>query len=138
MASTDILMSRQMSALLKGTAFTPASTLYVALFTSAPTTAGTGGVEVSLSATGYSRVAVPCNSSNWSGPDAQLSYQNVNDIVFGAPVANWGTITAVGLYTAQTGGELYFVSNLVTPRTVSSGEGAPKFAVGSLKFSPVR
>jgi hypothetical protein len=138
MASTDTLLAKQMNSLLKGTTFTPPSTLYIALYTTPPNISGTGGVEVSLSSTGYARVAVPSNSSNWVGPDSNMSYQTVNEVVFGVPVANWGTVTAVGLLTAAVGGELYFVGNLITPRTIGAGEGAPKFAAGNLKFSPVR
>ena len=127
-----------MNFLLKGATFAQPSTLYIALFTSPPLVSGTGGIEVSLSSTGYARVPIQCNSSNWIGPDSNMLYQTVNDVVFNVPTGNWGTVTAIGLFTAPTGGDLYFIGNLATPRSVSAGEGAPKFAAGNLKFSPVR
>lgn len=138
MSSTNLLLTRQMNYLIRGATFTPPSSLYVALFTTPPTIDGTGGIEVSQSSTGYARVPVQSIAGNWSGPDANLLYSNVNDIVFGVPTGNWGTVTAIGMYSASTGGDLFFVANLTTARTIGNGEGAPKFAAGSFKFSPVR
>lgn len=134
--STNLLLTKQMNEILKSETFTKPTNLYIALFTTAPNASGTGGIEVSTSSSGYARIAVPRDSANWAGPDSSLSYTNINDIVFGTPIANWGTVTAVGVFTEQTGGDLLFVNSLTTSRTINNGEGAPRFVAGNLKFSP--
>ena len=136
MSSTNLLNTKIMNNLLKNTTFTPPTTLYAALFTTSPNVSGTGGIEVSTSSTGYARVPIVSSSANWSGPDAALAYVTINETTFGVPTANWGTVVGVGFYSASTGGDLYFVSSLVTARTINSGEGAPKFVAGAIKINP--
>lgn len=120
---------------LKGTTFTrPANGLWVALFTTTPALDGTGGVEVSTSGTGYGRVNIADNA--WTGPSgSNIEYSNTNDLTFGLPTANWGTIVSSGLYTAQTGGTLWYISSGTAPKTVNAGDGAPKILAGSYKIS---
>jgi len=133
--TSNYLFQKERDLLLKGTAFTPPTALYVALMTTAPTLANTGGVEVSTSGTGYARVAIN-NSGGWNGPSGvNLEYSNANDITFGSPTANWGTIVAVSLYDAATGGNLIFSATLNASKTVSSGDGAPKILAGAARIS---
>lgn len=118
---------------LKGTAFPAApTTVYVALFTTAPTNdSGTGAVEVSGGA--YARVAIT-TSSGWSAisgaPSAAAQISNAGTITFATPTANWGTINAIGLYDASTAGNLLYWTTFSGP-TISSGVVA-SFAVGAL------
>lgn len=124
-----------MDLLLKNIAYTPPATLYVALFTTVPALAGTGGVEVSTSGTAYGRVAITAGTG-WTGPSgANLDYTNTADIAFSVPTANWGTITGAGLYDASTAGNLCYVATLTTPKTVNNGDGAPRILAGQLKIS---
>ena len=133
--TSNYLYDGHMSKLLQGTAFTDPSTIHVALFTTIPALDGTGGVEVSTSGTGYARVAV-AQGANWTGPSgANREYSNTNDIQYGTPSSNWGTIVGAGLYDASTGGNLLFVAYLTTPKTVNNGDGAPKISAGQLRIT---
>jgi hypothetical protein len=140
-AMTDYLENKIIDWLLRGQAFTPPSTVYVGLFTTAPTDAG-GGTEVSGGS--YARVAVACTLSNWAGTQGAGSTtastgssgttSNNVAITFPAPTANWGTVTAFGLFDAATGGNLLIYGNLTTPKTINNGDAAPSFAPGALTF----
>lgn len=78
------------------------STYYLAAFTVAPNDAG-GGTEVSAS--GYARLAVTNNSTNF--PSASAGVKS-NGVAYEWPeaVANWGTVVAIGVFDALTGGNL--------------------------------
>lgn len=87
------------------TAGAPA-TLYAALFTADPG-ADDSGLEVSTSGTGYSRVAVTNNSTNFpaaSGGAKTLA----TDIIWPTSTATWGYIKWVGFYDAASNGNLVF------------------------------
>lgn len=119
------------------------TTLYVGLFTAAPSDTG-GGTEVSTSGTGYGRVAVTSSLANWSGTQSAGStvassgtggtISNNNAITFGTPTASWGTVTHFGLFDASTGGNLLVWSNLAFSQSVDTSNTAPTFAAGALSF----
>jgi hypothetical protein len=134
--TSDFLHQVSMEFLLKGGTWTPPATLFVALNTTVPTLAGTGGIEVSKVGTGYDRVPIQNAPGSWTGPSgANKEYANAADLVFGVPTANWGTINGASIYDAQTGGNLLYVSYLTAPKTVSNGDGSPKFSAGQLRIS---
>lgn len=119
------------------------ATLYVALLTAAPSDTG-GGTEVSTSGTNYARQSVTSSLANWAGTQGagttvassgtSGTTSNNNAITFGAPSANWGSITHVGIYDAVTSGNLIALSALGTAKTVNNGDAAPSFAAGALTF----
>ena len=137
--TSNYLFQKQMDFLLKGTAYQAPTTLYLALFTNgSPSLDGTGGTEVAINAsTNYARVPIAQGSSAWSAPSGvNLEYSNLQEIVFNVPgTASWGTITSVGLYDSPTGGNLMWVGNIGTSKSVSSGDGAPRVLIGQLKIS---
>ena len=95
------------------------ATLYVGLYTSAPNSDGTGGTEVTGGS--YARKAVTNNNTNF--PDAvSRQKSNANSIDFVTPTANWGTVVAVGIFSALSGGTPLYFGNLVTPRTINNGD----------------
>jgi len=115
---------------LRGTAYptAPANT-YVALFTVAPTNAGTGGTEVSGGA--YARQAVA--SSGWAAASGASPTQTSNNgtITYPTATASWGTATAFALYDAVTGGNMLYTAALASNQTVNSGSTL-SFQVGAL------
>jgi hypothetical protein len=130
MAGKSDYMENKVLDIIGGTTFSAPATIYVALYTAAPTDAG-GGTEVSGGS--YARVAVTNNATNWPAASAGAK-SNGTDIVFPAPTANWGTIVAFALFDAAAGNMLYW--GLVTPnKTVNNGDPAPKFAVGALSLT---
>lgn len=137
--TSNYLQTKILNLILKGEAWTPPTTLYLALFTNgSPNLDGTGGTEVTVNgATNYARVAIQQTSSDWSTPSGvNLEYSNLKELTFNVPgTASWGTITAVGLYDAATGGNLLWIGNIGTSKPVSSGDGAPRILPNQLKIS---
>lgn len=112
---------------LGGVNFAPPATVYVALYTAAPTDAG-GGTEVSGGA--YARVAVTNNAINWPAASGG-SKSNGTVITFPTATAAWGTVVAFGISDAATAGNLLYWADLTTSKTIGSGDTA-SFAVGAL------
>ena len=107
--------------------FTPPATIYVALYTVAPT-AGGGGTEVSGGAYGRQTVA-------FSAPTSGMS-TNTADINFPIATVAWGTIVAFALLDASSGGNLLYFGNLSTPRTINVND-QPRFPAGQLVVTEV-
>lgn len=133
---SDYTESALINALLRGTAFPSATgSVYVALFTAAPSDSG-GGTEVTGGS--YARVAVSRATGSWDAPADQSGAQktaNTNAITFPNPTANWGTVTHFGVFDASTSGNLLFWGDLGTSRNIQSGDNAPSFAAGALQLT---
>jgi hypothetical protein len=112
------------------TEFDPPATVYIALYTSAPTAAG-GGTEVSGGA--YARAAIANNAANFPAAAAG-SKSNGTAVTFAQATAAWGTVVAVGIFDALTNGNLLYFATLTTPRTVASSDTV-SFPIGSLVIS---
>jgi hypothetical protein len=120
-AYTTYLESQILTHLLRTGSWTKPTTLYVALFTAAPSDSG-GGTEVSGGS--YARVARNPLDANWSAP-AKTTYSeshNAAVIDFGTATANWGTITHFGIYDASSSGNLLLWGALSSSKTVNSGD----------------
>jgi hypothetical protein len=131
MAKTNFERNRQLNARFGGGAY-PAkpATVYVALFTAAPTVAG-GGTEVAGG--DYARAAVTNDAANF--PDAVAGVKsNAAAIVFPAASALWGTAVAAGFFDALSGGNLLDFQLLTTPRTINPGDTF-SFSIGQLQFT---
>lgn len=138
-SKTDYLENKQIDHRLRGQAYTPPATVYIGLFTAAPTDAG-GGTEVTGGS--YARVAVAASMAEWAGTQSAGSNtastgtsgttSNNSTITFPAPTANWGIITAFGIFDAASGGNLTDYAALTTNKTVNNGDSAPSFAPGAL------
>lgn len=116
-----------------GTAVAKPATVYVALYTAAPTDASASGTEVSGGS--YARVAVTNNSTNWPGPTANNgTVTNGAAITFPAPTANWGTVVGFAIYDAATVGNELFWGVLSANKTINNGDAAPSFAIGALSI----
>jgi len=111
-----------------GSAYTIPPTLYIALFTAAPTIAG-GGTEVSGGA--YARVAVTNNSANWPASSGGAK-SNAIAITFAQATAAWGTIVAAAIFDALTAGNMLAFHNLDAPKTVNIGDTV-SFPIGSVR-----
>lgn len=117
------------------------ATLYMALFTAAPTDAG-GGTEVTGGS--YARVAITSALANWAGTQAAASTvassgtigttSNNAAVTFPAPTAAWGVVTSSGVFDALTGGNLLIYGNLSTSKTINNGDAAPSFPAASFSF----
>lgn len=117
------------------TTFTKDTTLYLALYTVAWTSANGGGTEVSTSVwTNYARLAITNNDSNWTASDA---FSKANNAAF-----EWAAATISGtapvivgwaLMTASSGGTLRAFGTVSPSQTVSNGN-VFRFAAGDLQL----
>jgi hypothetical protein len=124
-AISDYYENKIIDHMLRAQAFTPPSTIYLALYTVAPTDAG-GGTEVSGG--GYARQSFTLTAASGGASS------NSADITFPTATADWGTIVAVGIFDASTGGNLLMWANLTTSKTVNSGDTF-KINAGDLDIS---
>lgn len=129
-SKSDFLENELLDHILGGGDFTRPATIYVALFTSAPTDAG-GGVEVSGGS--YARAAVTNNATNWPAASGG-SKSNGTAIVFPEATASWGTVVAVGLFDAATAGNLLYWADLTTSKAIGAGDTA-RFPAGSIALT---
>lgn len=96
---SDYLENKILDHVLKNTAYTSPTTVYMALFTAAPSDAG-GGTEVS--GNNYARTAITFNTAA-SGATASAA-----DITFPTPSGTWGACTHFGIFDAATNGNLLY------------------------------
>ena len=120
------------------------TTLYVSLFTAAPSDSG-GGTEVTGGS--YARVAVTSGmgASGWAGTQSAGSTtassgtggvtSNNGAITFPAPSANWGVCSHFGIHDASTSGNLLFHGALSASKTVNNGDPAPSFVAAALQIT---
>ena len=110
---TDFLENKIIDHMLRNQAYTPPTTVYLALFTSAPSDAG-GGTEVSGGS--YARQAVTLSAASGGASS------NSADITFPQATADWGTITHVALMDALTSGNMLMHTPLDASKTVNNGD----------------
>ncbi len=113
---TDYLEDKVLRHVLTNTAYTSPTTIYVGLFTVAPTDTG-GGTEVSTTSTGYAR-----QTGTFSVSGTGTTASNSVAIEYPTATASWGTIVAVALFDAASGGNMLMYSTLNTNRTINSGD----------------
>lgn len=113
--------------LIGGTAITPPATLYFALYTAAPTDSG-GGTEVTGG--GYVRLGV-VNSPAYFGAATGSGKTNSTPLVWATPTASWGTVVAIGIFDAASGGNLLYWGTVTTSRLVDVGV-PPRIEIGEL------
>ena len=98
---------------LRATSYTAPTTVYVALFTTDPTDAGTG---TEVTGGSYARTAV-----TFSAPSNGVTSNNA-DVTFPTCTSSWGIVTHLGLYDASTSGNLLYHTPLDSSKTVDSGD----------------
>jgi len=112
---SDYLEDKVLDHVFGGNAYSAPSTLYVALFTVAPSDTG-GGTEVSGG--GYTRKTAAFSVSGTNPTTAS----NTAAIEYPTATANYGTVVAVGVFDAASSGNLLAYANLSTSKVVSSGD----------------
>jgi len=93
-------------------------TAYIGLFTVIPDEDGADGTEASLG--NYERKSTA--GADW-GAAAAGAIQNANDITFiECAAANWGTIVGIGIWDADTAGNMIFWMPLGANKVVDIGD----------------
>lgn len=111
---SDYLENKILDHMLRNQAFTPPTTVYLALFTSDP---GDDASGTEVSGGSYAREAITFGSAASGG---QIS--NTADITFTTATASWGTVTHVGIFDAATVGNLLWHGALSASKTVGDGD----------------
>ena len=110
---SDFLENKIIDHMLRNQAYTPPSTVYVALFTSATDDAG-GGTEVSGGS--YVRQSVTLSAASGGASS------NSADITFPQATADWGTVTHLALMDAESGGEMLMHTIVDASKTINNGD----------------
>jgi hypothetical protein len=124
---SDYLEDKVMKHVFANTAYTSPSSLYVGLFTVAPTDAG-GGTEVS--GNGYARTSAAFSVTGTS-PTAASNSANVE---FPTASGSWGTVVAAAIFDASTSGNMLSWADLTASKAVGSGD-VFRFAAGNLSVT---
>lgn len=110
--------------------FTTPNNMYIGLSKTTISADGTGITEPSGGA--YARYAMPKDTS-WTAASGGM-FQNVSDLVYPTATASWGTIVALFLADASTGGNIIAFAPLEVSKAIDSGDTA-KFIAGSVVFA---
>lgn len=112
---SDYLEDKVLEHVFGGNAYTAPGTLYVALYTVAPTDTG-GGTEVTGGS--YARQSGAFTVSGTNPTQAS----NSAAIEYPTATANYGTVVAVGIFDASSSGNLLAYANLTASKVVSTGD----------------
>lgn len=110
---TNYLENALVNHVLRNTAMSSPTTIYIGLFTSGPNEDGSG---TEVSGGSYARQSV-----SFSSP-SNGSTSNSNTITFPVATANWGTIVGFGLFDASTSGNMLLYGSLTQSKTINSGD----------------
>ena len=110
---SNYLENALINAVLRNTSYTSPTTVYVGLFTSDPTDAGSG---TEVSGGSYART-----SATFGAPSNGVSVTTA-DITFPTATASWGTVGWIGIHDNSTGGNLLFHTPLDVSKTIDSGD----------------
>jgi hypothetical protein len=122
---SNYLENALINATLRNTSYTSPTTVYVGLFTTDPTDAGTG---TEVSGGSYARVAV-----TFGAPSNGVS-TNSGAVEFAQATGSWGTVTHIGILDALTTGNLLYHTALDVSKAIDTGD-IFKIAIGSLSVT---
>lgn len=130
-ALSDYLENALINHIFRNTDFNRPATIYVALFTSDP---GDDGSGTEVSGNDYVRMGVDTGAgSEWDAASGGAT-ANTGEVAFPEASGSWGTITHVGLYDAETNGNLLFHGALAVNKPIGSGD-IFRFNAGDLDVS---
>ena len=110
---SNFLENAIINATLRNTTYTSVATVYVSLWTTDPTDAGSG---TEVSGGSYARTAV-----TFAAPSNGVT-TNSADVTFPTATGTWGTIGWIGINDALSSGNLLYHTALDTSKTVTSGD----------------
>jgi len=122
---SNFLENALINATLRNTTYTSVATVYVSLWTSDPTDAGSG---TEVSGGSYARTAV-----TFGAPSNGASL-NSADVTFPTATASWGTVGWIGINDAATSGNLLYHTALDTAKAIDTGD-IFKISTGNLSVT---
>jgi hypothetical protein len=122
---SNYLEDALINATLRNTTYTSPATVYVGLFTTDPTDAGTG---TEVTGGSYTRKAI-----TFGAPSNGVSVNSVA-VEFDQATANWGTVTHFGILDASTSGNLLYHGALTASKVIDDGD-VFKFAISAVSVT---
>jgi len=122
---SNFLENALINATLRNTTYTSVATVYVSLWTSDPTDAGSG---TEVSGGSYARTAV-----TFAAPSNGVT-TNSADVTFPTATASWGTVGWIGINDAASSGNLLYHTALDTSKTIDTGD-IFKISTGNLSVT---
>jgi hypothetical protein len=110
---SNFLENALINATLRATTYTSPAAVYVSLWTSDPTDAGSG---TEVSGGSYARTAV-----TFAAPSNGVTTNNA-DVTFPTATAAWGTVGWIGINDAATSGNLLYHTPLDASKTIDLGD----------------
>jgi len=123
---SDYLEDKVLNHVFGGTAYTAPSTLYVGLYTAAPSDSG-GGTEVTGGS--YARKSMPAMTVSGT-----TQATNGAAVEFVTATGSWGTVTHCGVFDAVSSGNLLGWAALTASKAVASGD-VFRFDAGDLDIT---
>ncbi len=108
---------------------TPTNTRFVALYTAAPDETADSGTEVSGNA--YVRRAITFAPSTTDNGTGVTSASNIAEVLFPTATGDWGSVVAMAIFDASTGGNMIWYGNLQASRVVNNGDTF-RFVIGGI------
>jgi hypothetical protein len=124
-ALSNYLENALINATLRNTSYSSPATVYVGLFTTDPTDAGTG---TEVTGGSYTRKAI-----TFGAPSNGVSV-NSAAVEFDQATASWGTVTHFGILDASTSGNLLYHGALTASKTIGDGD-VFKFAISAVSVT---
>lgn len=112
MSFSNYLETEILDHVFGGAAYTAPTTLYLGLYTAAPSDTG-GGTEVSGGSYARQSVAFTVTGNTAS---------NTSAIEFPTATASWGTVVYVGVFDSLSGGNLMAYAALTTNKAIDTGD----------------
>jgi hypothetical protein len=122
---SNFLENALINATLRATTYTSVATVYVSLWTSDPTDAGSG---TEVSGGSYARTAVTF------GAPSNGATTNSAAVEFPQATASWGVVGWIGINDAATSGNLLYHTALDASKTIDIGD-IFKIATGNLSVT---
>lgn len=110
---TDYLEAKLLNHVLRNTSYTSPTTVYVGLFTSAPSDSASG---TEVSGGSYARQSLSVTTAT-----AGIVTSSA-DVTFPQATANWGTVSHIGLMDAVTSGNMLMYTSLTTSKTIETDD----------------
>lgn len=130
-AFSDYLENELLDHVLANGAFTAPTSIWIALYTAAPSDSG-GGTEVTGGA--YARVEIAGATGRAFSVAAAGTTDNDQDWDWVTATANWGTVSHTSVMDAVTAGNFLFHGALAASKVVDNGDTF-KFLIGDFDIT---
>lgn len=127
---SQYLISKLLNQIFNAAAYSFPATLFMGLWTTAQTAASTGSTGTEASYTGYARVSVTANTTNFPTSTAGAAITNATAITFGASSSGAQTMISFAILDASSAGNILYWG-AITSTVINTGD-TPQVNVSAL------